>query len=38
MDHNRAKITVAEYRCLASDFTAARYDPEPGPSSPRMPA
>jgi alpha-L-fucosidase len=25
---NRAKITVAEYRCLASDFTAARYDPE----------
>ena len=25
---NRAKITVAEYRPLASDFTAARYDPE----------
>jgi alpha-L-fucosidase len=25
---NRAKIPVAEYRPLASDFTAARYDPE----------
>ena len=25
---NRAKIKVAEYRPLASDFTAARYDPE----------
>jgi hypothetical protein len=25
---NRGKIPVADYRCLASDFTAAKYDPE----------